>query len=76
MSVKWSWLPARTPRRQAPRRYFVSSKSSNVNIDDLRTFLKGKLADYMVPSAFLQMEAFPLTSSGKADRRHCRRLPA
>jgi acyl-CoA synthetase (AMP-forming)/AMP-acid ligase II len=54
----------------------VSSKSSNVNIDDLRTFLKGKLADYMVPSAFLQMEAFPLTSSGKADRRHCRRLPA
>ncbi len=49
--------------------YFVSSKSSNVNIDDLRTFLKGKLADYMVPSAFLQMEAFPLTSSGKADRK-------
>jgi amino acid adenylation domain-containing protein len=58
-----------TPGAKRLVAYFVSSKSSNVNIDDLRTFLKGKLADYMVPSAFLQMEAFPLTSSGKADRK-------
>jgi aspartate racemase len=35
----------------------------------LRHFLKEKLPDYMVPSAFVQMEAMPLTPNGKIDRR-------
>ncbi|KAF9424460.1 hypothetical protein BGZ94_008044 [Podila epigama] len=33
----------------------------------LREHLKAKLPDYMVPSAFVQMECFPLTSNGKLD---------
>ena len=49
--------------------YFVSKLPSKINVDELRNFLKGKLADYMVPSAFVQMESFPLTSSGKTDRK-------
>jgi hypothetical protein len=49
--------------------YVVPKGSSGINVDELRTYLKGKLADYMVPSAFVQMESFPLTSSGKADRK-------
>ncbi len=36
---------------------------------DLRAWLLEKLPDYMVPSAFVQLENFPLTSSGKADRK-------
>ncbi len=36
---------------------------------ELRDFLKQKLPDYMVPAAVVPLEAFPLTASGKVDRR-------
>ncbi len=34
----------------------------------LRKFLKDRLPQYMIPSAFVLMERFPLTSNGKVDR--------
>jgi amino acid adenylation domain-containing protein len=36
---------------------------------ELRDFLLAKLPDYMIPAAFIAMEAFPLTPNGKIDRR-------
>ncbi|WP_293092302.1 non-ribosomal peptide synthetase [Moorena sp. SIOASIH] len=38
-------------------------------ISNLRDFLKTKLPDYMIPSAFVLMEALPLTPNGKVNRR-------
>jgi len=36
--------------------------------NELRGFLKERLPDYMIPSAFVPMEAMPLTPNGKIDR--------
>ncbi|MBE7174330.1 MAG: amino acid adenylation domain-containing protein [Williamsia sp.] len=36
--------------------------------DDLTSYLKEKLPDYMIPSLWVEMESIPLTANGKTDR--------
>jgi aspartate racemase len=48
--------------------YIVADLSAIPTPGDLRAFMKKQLPDYMIPSAFIFMEAFPLTSTGKVDR--------
>jgi hypothetical protein len=53
--------------------YVVSGAEETPSPGALRSFLKERLPEYMTPSIFVPMDAFPLTPSGKVDRK---RLPA
>jgi amino acid adenylation domain-containing protein len=49
--------------------YLVPSQEPVPSSSDLRGFLKEKLPNYMVPSAYVALDALPLTPNGKVDRR-------
>jgi amino acid adenylation domain-containing protein/non-ribosomal peptide synthase protein (TIGR01720 family) len=49
--------------------YIVPNDGHTPPTDELRSFLRNKLPEYMVPSAFVFVEALPLTPNGKVDRQ-------
>lgn len=49
--------------------YVVARQQSPPTSSDLRAFLKQKLPNYMVPSAFVGLDALPLTPNGKINRK-------
>ncbi len=49
--------------------YIVLQPQAILTKTELRQLLKQKLPDYMIPSAFVFLEKFPLTPNGKIDRR-------
>jgi amino acid adenylation domain-containing protein len=49
--------------------YIVAPSEPAPNTSELRQFLQKQLPDYMIPSAFVMLEALPLTPNGKIDRR-------
>jgi amino acid adenylation domain-containing protein len=48
---------------------YMVPKESAPAASELRTFLKAKLPEYMVPSAFVVLDSLPLTPNGKVDRQ-------
>jgi len=49
--------------------YVVSRINGQLKPEALREFLKQKLPDAMLPSAFMFLDALPLTANGKVDRQ-------
>ncbi|ASS75346.1 hypothetical protein CIG75_10315 [Tumebacillus algifaecis] len=48
---------------------YLVADPANIDQAKLRSLLKAQLPDYMIPSAFVMLDAFPLTSNGKIDRK-------
>ncbi len=48
--------------------YFVLNGECAAPVDELRRVIKEKLPSFMMPSAFVVLEAMPLTPNGKIDR--------
>jgi amino acid adenylation domain-containing protein len=49
--------------------YIVADSTADVAPQSLRQFLQQKLPDYMLPQAFVRLDALPLTANGKVDRK-------
>ncbi len=54
--------------------YIVLIQGKTFTLSELNSFLKEKLPSYMIPSAFVILEHFPLTPNGKVDRQALLRL--
>jgi acyl-coenzyme A synthetase/AMP-(fatty) acid ligase len=66
-------LQENEPGNQGLVAYIVSHSKLSVQdsqlIESLRSFLKEKLPEYMIPSAFVVLKPLPLTPNGKIDRQ-------
>jgi len=49
--------------------YIVPEQDKAHSPDELRSFIKERLPDYMIPATFVLLESLPLLSNGKVDRR-------
>ncbi|RUA18047.1 MAG: non-ribosomal peptide synthetase, partial [Clostridia bacterium] len=49
--------------------YFVPESGAEIDLGQLRSFMREVLPEYMVPSFFVQLEAMPLTPANKIDRK-------
>ena len=48
---------------------YVASSNAVLDLDELRSSLKERLPDYMLPAALIAIKTLPLTEHGKVDRR-------
>jgi amino acid adenylation domain-containing protein len=54
--------------------YLVRADDSAPTAAELREFLSASLPDYMIPSAFVMLDALPTNANGKLDRRALQEL--
>lgn len=49
--------------------YLVLRQAEQARLEDLQSFLKERLPEYMIPARFVILESLPLTPNGKVDRK-------
>jgi amino acid adenylation domain-containing protein len=57
------------PDNKALVAYVTAKNSPSPTVTDLRNFIKQKLPECMIPSAFVLLDAMPVTPNGKVDRK-------
>jgi amino acid adenylation domain-containing protein len=69
--VKQAFVLAKEDSRGGKRlvAYVVGDQSAATSPDDLKSYLKSQLPEFMVPSAIVPMAKIPLTPNGKVDRQ-------
>jgi amino acid adenylation domain-containing protein len=68
--VRESVVIAREDERGSNRLIaYVVANNGDLQAAELRSYLKERLAEYMVPSSFVVLDALPRTPNGKVDRR-------
>jgi len=68
-AVKEAVVVAREDRPGDRRLVAYAAPANAAKADELQGFLKERLPAYMLPSAFVFVDAFPLTPNGKLDRK-------
>ena len=61
-----------TPSERKLAAYIMPEPNTDIDIDELRLFMRESIPEYMLPAAFMVLEQFPLNTNGKVDRS---RLP-
>jgi acyl carrier protein len=49
--------------------YFTTVQDSSLSVKELRSYLRNRLPEYMIPSTFARLSRLPLTPNGKIDRK-------
>ncbi|MEJ8545836.1 amino acid adenylation domain-containing protein [Brevibacillus borstelensis] len=49
--------------------YVIPAENETIQVGEIRTYMQQRVPDYMIPSAFVVMQAFPLNSNEKIDRK-------
>ena len=68
-SVEVYMLYARREKEEIHSSNGQRDETTPLSMNDLRRFLKARLPEYMVPSIFVDLDALPLTPSGKINRK-------
>ncbi len=50
--------------------YVIIDEGADCSKDDLKKFLTNRLAEYMIPTALMILQEFPITANGKIDRKN------
>ncbi|MGI9543936.1 MAG: phosphopantetheine-binding protein [Cyclobacteriaceae bacterium] len=71
LAIRDAVVSVRDADGPAPRLvgYIILNEGNKLGAVEIKGFLQSRLPDYMIPGTYVTLETFPLTPSGKIDRK-------